>query len=193
MKSAEDERRQIKKKYKRGTRVEKVLRGNDALTTTERLVKIEIACYLKAQDYSWSYIGDSLGVSRDTLKRWWADPDLGMVARVDEIHQDIVQGAIKLLKSYAIEIIEELMVLFRTTEDEPLAAKIGFDLLDRLGLAKVNKSESVVASTNRDEVALTDPDGLLEKMRDMAPEKQAEIAAKLEEAFALADGESPHE
>lgn len=189
--SALEARSQIKKKYKRGTRMQKVLRGENQLSATEKIVKIELACYLKAQDYSWNYISDSLGVSRDTLKRWWADEDLGMVARVAEISEDIVQGAIKLLKSYAIEIIEELMVLFRTTDDEALAAKIGFELLDRLGLAKVNKSESVVASTNRDEVAITDPDGLLEKMRDMSPEAASAAAAKLEEAFAMLDGVEP--
>lgn len=194
--SAEAVRRDIKRKYKRGTRMEKVLRGESALTETEKIVKIELACYLKAQDYSWTYIADSLGVSKDTLKRWWADEDLGMGARVAEISEDIVQGAVKLLKSYAIEIIEELMVLFRTTDDEALAAKIGFELLDRLGLAKVNKSESVVATTAREEVTLSDPDGLIEKMRDMSPEAASEAAAKLEEAFALieADGtEESHE
>src|SRR5205809_880435 len=87
--SAHAARADIKKKYKRGSRVQKVLRGASELTATEKIVKIELACYLKAQDYSWNYIGDSLGVSRDTLKRWWADDELGMVARVAEINEDI--------------------------------------------------------------------------------------------------------
>lgn len=192
-KTAEDMRRDIKRKYKRGTRLEKTLRGEGVLTATEKIVKMELACYLKAQDYPWSYIAESLGVSKDTLKRWWADDDLGMQARVAEICEDIVNGAVKLLKSYAIEIIEELMVLFRTTDDEALSAKIGFELLDRLGLAKVNKSESVVATTARDEVVLTDPHGLIEKMRDMKPEAASEMAAKLEEILALADAPEPEE
>lgn len=191
--SAHEARSQIKRKYKRGTRLDRVLRGASDLTASEKIIKIELACFLKAQDFSWNYIADSLGVSKDTLKRWWADDELGMVARVAEIHEDIVQGAIKLLKSYAIEIIEELMVLFRTTEDEALAAKVGFELLDRLGLAKVNKSESVVATTAREELTISDPGNLLGKMRDMSPEKAAEVATKLEEAFQLADAEVEHE
>lgn len=195
--SALQARNEIKKKYKRGPRAQKVLRGEDSLSATEKYVKMEIACFLKAQDYSWNYISDSLGISKDVLRRWYSDPELGMQARVEEIMQDIVTGAVKLLKTYAIEIIEELMVIFRTTADETLASRIGFDLLDRLGIAKVNKSESVVAQTNTSQEVLkiSDPDGILEKLKDASPEAQAEAAAHLEAALALAlpEGVNPDE
>lgn len=188
-KSLEAQRNRIKRSYKRGKKTEKVIRGESALNEVELACAKLSACYLKAADFSYTYIGEALGVSKDTVRRWFADPEMHKI--VEGIHADYVQGAVRLLKTYAIEAIEIVMEIARATDDDGVALKAALEVLDRLGISKVNKSESVVASTMRDEVAITDPDGFLEKMRDMAPEKQAEIAAKLEEAFQLADAEEP--
>jgi hypothetical protein len=179
-----------KRSHKRGVRenVSEVI-GDAALADVDRFIKQEIACYLKAQDFSYSYIGDAVGVSSSTVKRWFADEELALSARVAVIREDLVSGAIKLLKTYAIELIEGLMQIWRDTEDDELAMKLGLELLDRLGISKVNKSESKTAATLREEreVSITDRTGLLEAVGNMPPHVQSKMAEAMEQVTALAE------
>jgi hypothetical protein len=182
----EQQRNGIKRRYKRGKKVERVIRGEDAMSETELLVKQEVSTYLKAQDFSYSYIADALGVKKDTVKRWYSDESLDLHAKVTEIQQDFIGGAVKLLKTYAIELVEMLVEIARTTDDDKIAIQAITEALDRMGLAKVNKSESAVVQTNHNEIDIVDKTGFVAAMEQASPEAAAAVAAKLDEALAIA-------
>lgn len=181
-------RDEIKRKYKRGPKAEKRVRGEASLTDIDKLVKQDIACYLKAMDFSYGYISESLGVSLDVVKKWFTNDELGMQDRVAEIRESYTAGAIKLMKTYAIELVEMVMEIARTTDDEALVLKIAVEMWDRMGIAKVNKSESVSAQTIREEreIDITDKSGMVEALRTAPPEVQARAAEAMEELMSLA-------
>lgn len=173
-----EQREKNVKKYMRGRVVDDLVIGTSDLGEVERKVKQDTACYLRAADFSYGYIADVLNVHVNTVKGWFADDELGLPARMVKIRDDIVGGAITHMKSYLLEIIEFQMQIARETSDEKLASTIGFELMDRLGLAKVNKSESVSAATVRQEqaVEITDSTGMLALAANAPPEIQAKLA-----------------
>lgn len=186
----EEQRNAIKKKYKRGKRERKVSSLAD-LTDIEIAVKKEAACFLKAGDFSYTYIGDALHTTKLIVKTWFEEPS--MKERVLEIQEDYIDGAVTLLKTYAIELIEMLVEIARTTTDDKIAIQAITEALDRAGLAKVNKSESAVTTKSRAEVDITDKHGVLAAMKDASPERQQEVARMMEEALALAFDDSERE
>lgn len=188
----DQQRNRLKRDYKRGPRVEKVIRGDDALTDTERYINQELAAYLKAMDHSWNYIGDRLGISPNTVKSWFNNDDersAELRAKVVEIHEDYVNGAIKFLKTTLLELIEMLMDIARTTDDGKLVLDIFKEFADRVGMVRVNKSEAAAVNINKNEehrqVDITDTTGLVEQLGDAPPELQQAAAAKMEEMMAL--------
>lgn len=184
-KSLDQQRADIKKAYKRGPRKETVLHGK--LSELDAVVKQEIACHLKAADFSYRYIGEALGVSVDVTKKWFADEELNLASRVLKIQDDYVQGAVKLLKTYAIELVEMLIEIARTTPDDKIAVQAITEAFDRMGLTKVNKSESAASVVNRtvEEVEITDKAGMIEKLRSAPPEVQAKAAEHMEALLSL--------
>lgn len=180
-----EQRDEIKRKYKRGRRTDaKVVRADTDLDDFEREIKQTLCCYFKAQDFSYSYMAEALEVSPHTVKKWFADNEW-MREKVIEIRADLVGGAVKYMKTYVLEIIEGLMHIFRTTDSESIAKEIGFEMLDRLGISKVNKSESAVAKTLREEHDITDKTGLLALAKNAPPHVQAAMAQRMEEILAL--------
>lgn len=189
-KSAEslaDQRNDIKKRYKGGKHTRRELVSFDSLSEVEQAVKKEAACFLKAADYSHTYIAEALGTTRGVVKEWFAgESGEVMRARVQEIQQDYIDGAVKLLKTYAIELIEMLVEIAR---DERVDAKTRIqaitEALDRAGMSKVNKSQSAATITEKHVVDITDKTGLVEALRDAPPEVQQEVARRMEETMAL--------
>lgn len=182
--SLDKQRQDVKKRYKHGTRAQKRIVGEDALSAVELATKKEAACFLKAADYPYNYIGEALHMTRGTVRRWFEDD--AMRERVAEIQQDFVDGGVKLLKTYAIELIEMLVEIARSDIDPKVRITAITEALDRMGLAKVNKSESAVSKTEKREVDLVDKTGLVEAMREAPPEVQQVMAKKLEELQTLA-------
>jgi hypothetical protein len=181
--SIEDIRQDVKKRYRQGTKKHRELVNWNSLTEAEKWLMQERACLLKAAGFSYTYIAEAVASTRGVVKGWFEQP--AMQTRVAEFQKDFIDGAVKLVKTYAIEIFEMLMDIARDgTIDPKVRIQAMTELLDRMGLAKVNKSESAV--TKKSEVDITDKTGLMAAMTDAPPEVQQEMAAKLEEAFALA-------
>lgn len=180
----EQQRADLRKRYKHGPRARRELIAWDLLTEVEKATKLEAACFLKAGGYSHTYIGEALGTTRGTVKQWFALP--GMHDRVAEIQQDYIDGAVKLIKTYAIELFEMLVNIARDSDDDRIRIQAITEALDRMGLAKVNKSESAATVTKRNEVDLTDRSGIMAAMKEAPPEVQQEMAAKMDEVMAMA-------
>lgn len=183
--SLQDQRTTIKKRYKHGARARRDLVNFNSLTETEKAVKQEAACFLKAADYSHTYIAEALGTTRGVVKGWFVDLP-SMRERVAEIQADYIDGAVKLLRTYAIELIEMLVDIARSDVDPKVRIQAITEALDRMGLAKVNKSESAAVVTNRSTLDIVDRTGLAEAMKAAPPEVQQEMAAKMDELMALA-------
>lgn len=152
--------------------------SNESLDDFERRLKQEFLCYLKAGGFSHSYCADALGIARSTVTSWLDDEELNLRAKIEKTREQMTVAGVELIQSYLIEIIEVEMTLMRETDDEGLASKIGFELLDRIGIAKINKSESVTAATLREqrEVDITDKTGLLALAKGAPPHVQAKMA-----------------
>lgn len=179
----EEQRNRIKSQYRRGPRSVKSIVSLENFSEAEILVKREAACWLKASDYSYSYIADALHISKEVVKEWFGEPE--MQERVATVLADVVSGALMLLRGYTIELVEMLVDIARTSDDKTALNAIT-EALDRLGMAKVNKSESVVSNLNKQQVEITDSTGLLESLRDAPPEVQQAAARKLQELQDLA-------
>lgn len=180
--SLEEQRAEIRKVYRHGAKSRRERINFDTLPEIEQAVKKESACYLKAADYSYTYIAEALGTTRGTVKGWFEQE--GMKARVIGIQADYIDGAVKLLKTYAIELIEMLVEIARSDVDAKVRIQAITEALDRIGMSKVNKSDSRVVKTT--ELELTDRSGLMAAMKDAPPEVQQEMARRLDDAFALA-------
>ena len=180
----EKSRDKIKRRYAAGPRSERVVRG--ALPPDIEAARRIQAAYLRAGDYSFDYIAEAVGMSATVVRKWFDDPEMDKL--VAKIIEDQVDGAQALLKSYSIELIEELVNIVRTSDDMETRRKAINDALDRIGLAKVNKSQSVVETNNTDRsvVDITDKTGLVEKLRDAPPEVQAKAAEHMEQLLAIA-------
>lgn len=175
-------RQGIKRRYKTGashgsSRKSKKAEDENEFTKSDLEWKRACAAFLKASDYSYSYIADNLGVTKRMVKTWFEDET--MQKRVESIRADMISGAISLGQTYTIEAVEGIAEIARRTDDDNIALRAWNDLLDRFGIAKVSKSQSV--ATKRKEVAITDG-GLLEKIEGMPLETQQALAALAEEA-----------
>jgi hypothetical protein len=180
----DEQRNAIKSRYKRGKKTAQRIVGEDALSVVELATKKEAACFLKSADYSYIYIAEALNVTRSMVKMWFEDE--AMRQRVAEIQTDFLDGAVKLLRTYAIELIEMLVEIARYTEDDKVAIQAITEALDRMGLSKVNKSESAATNVLKSEFDITDKTGLSAAMKDAPPEVQQEMARKMEEMMVLA-------
>lgn len=180
-----DEIRTDLRRHYRGTRSTRQLVSYAKLTEGEQYVFMERACLLKAAGFSHKYIAEAVDSTSGTIKSFFAQP--AWQSRVAEFQQDFIDGAVKLVKTYAIEIFEMLMEIARDGHIDPkVRIQAMTELLDRMGLSKVNKSESAVVKTDKHEFDIADRTGLLAAMKDAPPEVQQEMARKLDEAFALA-------
>ena len=93
------------------------------------------------------------------------------------------------MKTYFIELIEMLMGIARSTDDEKMVLDIFREFADRIGASKVNKSESAALNINKNEehthIDITDKTGLVERLRDAPPEVQQAAAEKMADLMAL--------
>ncbi len=131
--------------------------------------------FLRAADYSYAYVSDNLQVTQRTLRNWHEDEKIQ--ARIAEVRDNMLDGALLLLKTYAIEAVEMLMEIARRTGDDKEAIHALVEVLDRAGLTKVNKSESNVHRSG--EVHHTD-DRLLERIQKIPLEAQKKVAELME-------------
>lgn len=173
---------------RRGRAANKEITADASLVDVERRMKQETLVLLKAAGFSHTYCADALGVARSTITAWLADEDLNLSDKIEKTHEKMIASTVKLMQSYSLEIVQMLMDIARTTDNEERAVKIGFEILDRLGLAKVNKSESISAATVREEreVNIVDRTGILEVAKHAPPEVQAALASRVEDLIALA-------
>lgn len=158
----------------KGRKTRKVEDENDLDAATLQWKK-DYAVFLKAGDHSYRYMSDVLGVTTRMVRGWFEDDE--MKNRVVEVQNDMIDGAVKLLKRYSIEAVELLMTIARNANsrgDYSEAIKAVEGVLDRAGLAKVNKSESKL--TKEERVTHDTAEGFFDKFESLPVETQKQIA-----------------
>lgn len=176
----------IKRRVQRGPKVTSSLATESSLSEFERTIKRETACHYKAADYKYKDISEVLGVTVDVLKKWFQEPE--MQARTAKIVEDMVGSTVKFAQLGAFEMVEIIADIARKADDDKTALQAACEYLDRIGMTKVNKSESMSAQTIREEreVSLVDKGGLIDALADGAPpEVLHRAAALMDELFGL--------
>lgn len=156
---------------------------NEQLQPEELNFKKAYFCFLKAADYSYSYISDHLNITKALCREWYSDPKIQ--AEISRIQDDMISGAIMLIHQYTVEAVEMLMEIARKTGDDSVASKILWDILDRAGVSKVVKSEQT--RTNVESVDITDTTGLFDRISAAPIETQTQIAEMMGEMERLLD------
>jgi hypothetical protein len=159
------------------TRKQRKVTNEADLDAAQLAWKKDYAVFLKAADYSYGYISDALGVGRSMVKHWFEDEE--MRQRVVTVQNDTIEGAINFLKRRSIELIELLLDIARTTEDPAVRLRAVTEGLDRIGMAKVNKSESRVLSESKEEHEFS-PE-FFERLEGLPLETQQKLAGMAEE------------
>lgn len=175
---------------RRGGRKRRKVENESDLDAATLAWKKDYAVFLKASDHSYRYISDVLGVTTRMVRGWFEDEP--MKKKVLEVQADMIDGALKLLKRYSVEAVEILMDVARRardTSDWSEAIRAVEAVLDRAGLAKVNKSESQVVRTDRHETDISAT--MFDKLESLPVETQsklAELAAEMERVVGEAKG-----
>jgi hypothetical protein len=143
------------------------------------------AAVLKAVGWSWKYISDTLNIQTSLVKSFADDDEWNeMLAKVSN---DIVTAAADHLRRSSIDLMEMLIDLARSTLDPAIKLKAIEAGLDRVGLAKVNKSESKVTKdehkSETHEHAFSQQ--FLERLEGMPVETQQKLASLMAEADQL--------
>lgn len=142
---------------------------------------------LRAAGYSVSYISDNLQIQQVVIKKWFAEESTKK--QLAKIQKDMAEAAVDLLRGYAVEGVEMLMEIARTTIDHKVAIQAITEVLDRGGVTKVNKSESTTTQKKLHEHEISDE--FFEKLEGLPLETQtrlAEMAKEMEEMISEAKG-----
>lgn len=160
----------------------------DDLIPSELAFAKTYAATLKAVGFSWRYISDTVNIQTGLVKAWADDPE--WMTMVEKVAQDVVDGAAVQLRSNTVELQEMLMEVARKCPDWAVKLRAIESGLDRTGLSKVNKSESVV--TKNEKTTHTLASDLFERMEGLPFETQQKLAAmatEMEEMMETARGQ----
>jgi GTP-dependent phosphoenolpyruvate carboxykinase len=183
-----EQRNDIRRRWKRGL----VGGGRSQRKVVEaELGEIEVrlkkaqAVLLKASDFPNTYISETIGVSVGTVRKWFSEDEVKK--EIAEVQDKMVDGALMYLQTYAIEAIEGILEIGRKSVDSKVALQAWQDVLDRMGVTKVNKSERL--ETVRDEISIAEEDWeKFESLPEDTQRKLAELSEEMQELIENAKG-----
>jgi hypothetical protein len=164
--------KRIRRKYKVALNKKKVYAPG------EREHLADMVIVLKLGGYSNNQIGSSVGISRGQVKELLDEPKTA--ERLTELRRNLPGAALDLLHGYSIEAVQAIADVMRGTEDDGLILKAAAEILDRVGIGKVSKSQSEIHNTNENKLTVGAEEGLLESLRQLPPDQQEEAAVMIE-------------
>ncbi len=163
--------KRIRRRYKKDLNKRKIFVVGEENHARAMVVVLRLA------GFSHSQIASVVGVSKGQVKKLLSEPEVAQ--ELVELQADLPRAALELLQSYTIEAVQALASVLRETKDDKLIIQAAGEILDRAGIPKVSKSESKVGRTEEQIVKFSD-DGMVEKLRQLPPEKQEEAASMIE-------------
>jgi hypothetical protein len=164
--------KRIRRKYKVAMNKKKVYAPG------EREHLIDMVIVLKLGGYSNNQIGSTVGISRGQVKELLDEPKTA--DRLFTLRQNLPGAALDLLHGYSIEAVQAIADVMRGTEDDGLILKAAAEILDRVGIGKVSKSEREIHNTNENKMTIGAEQGLMESLRELPPDRQEEAAQMIE-------------
>lgn len=160
-------------------RKQKKVTSLDELTQAELAWAKDYAAVLKAVGFSWRYISDTLNIQTSLVKSFADEPEFN--EKVAKVAADKVEGAVNHMKAASVELTEYLLEIARNEPDSKIRLNAIVEGLDRVGITKVNKSESAVTRTERTEIGFGED--FFSKLEGLPIETQrriAELSAEME-------------
>lgn len=144
----------------------------------ELMWKQNMAIFLKIgiPGISYSEIGARIDETKTTVKKWFLE-DPYVREQYEVISKGLKDSALELMEFYAIEAVETLVLLMRFGEEKIMLTS-AVEILDRIGIAKLSKSEAQITSKRSHQ--WEDQSELINEIRQLPPEKQEEAIAMLE-------------
>jgi hypothetical protein len=152
----------------------------------EVIHKKQLVAILKCAGFDNSYIAASLNEDNKTITNWLREPEVVEFYHYTLDH--LTESANMLLRTYAIDAIETIAEIMRTSPDEKVALSAATEILDRIGVVKASRVESHQIQEKR--TTLTD-DGVVEALRKLTPEQQEEAAVMVEQLEKMVNENGP--
>lgn len=175
----QEDRATIKRRYKNstndGSKIKKTSNESDLDPQTIQFKKLQVA-FLRASDFPVHYISDNVRVSGGLIRKWLKEEEVQ--AHIEDVRSEILDGAVNYMKTYAIEAVEGIAEIARHCGEAKVALQAWTELLDRVGVTKVNKSESYVT---KDEQVSLNADDLMDQLEALPLETQHRIAEMSEQ------------
>lgn len=144
----------------------------------EEMLKKNTAVLLKigVPNISYNEIADRIGETRKTVKDWFKT-DVDVKDFYDWALNNLKEGSLELMKTYSLEAVETLVVLMRFGSEKYMfeAAR---EILDRVGVPKVNRTE--IERTDTTDHRWGDKDQLVAQIRALPIERQEEAIEAME-------------
>ena len=165
--------KRIRRRYKVALNKKKVY------SPGEREHLIDMVIVLKLGGYSNNQIGSSVGISRGQVKEILDEAKTA--ERLLDLRNNLPSAALDLLHGYSIEAVQAIADVMRSTEDDALILKAAAEILDRVGIGKVSKSEREIHNLNENKMTIGAEEGLLDSLRELPPDRQEEAAQMIEQ------------
>jgi hypothetical protein len=165
--------KRIRRRYKVALNKKKVY------SPGEREHLIDMVIVLKLGGYSNNQIGSSVGISRGQVKEILEEPKTA--ERLLDLRNNLPSAALDLLHGYSIEAVQAIADVMRSTDEDALILKAAAEILDRVGIGKVSKSEREIHNLNENKMTIGAEEGLLDSLRELPPDRQEEAAQMIEQ------------
>lgn len=163
------QRKRIRRKYKA-----KEHKGGKPRLPGEVEFKKDMAIILTLAGYTHKEIALSIGESDRTVTGWMNEDETK--EKFEKIVKELPEAAKTLLETYQIEAVHTLVDIMRTNNDDKIVLDAVKEILDRGGLPKISRQERKNENENTENFRLSDPDGIVERIRQAPPEVQEEAA-----------------
>lgn len=165
------ERRKVRRKYSSDKQLK---RPRKFIPGEEEFVGVQVAV-LKISGYTNAQIGRTLGVSKGQVSEFLKKPEVADL--VLSLRRTLPAAAIELMQSFMIEGVMVLVEIMRQSGDDKIRVEAVKELFDRGGVPKISRQERKQES---EEVVKFNDEALVDRIRELPPEKQEEAAQMIE-------------
>jgi len=182
MMTPEDRTREIQRRrarQKKGYKINVHTRRNFTTPDEEDLVK-DMVAVLKLVNYSNVQIATIVGVSKGQVERYLKEPRVQKM--ITMLRGRLPQAAVELMQSYLIEAVQWIVDVGRTSKDEAIILRAASEILDRGGIPKLSRNETVKPGGPLDKIDRSGHESVFTKF-DKLDDEAKEEAAQLYDAF----------
>jgi hypothetical protein len=166
-------------RQKKGYKVNVHTRRNFTLPGEEDLVK-DMVAVLKLVNYTNVQIATIVGCSKGQVATYLNDPRVQK--KILMLRERLPQAAIDLMQAYLIEAVQWIVDVGRTSSDEGMVLKAASEILDRGGIPKLSRNETVKPGGPLDKIDRSGHESVFTKF-DKLDDDAKEEAALLYDAF----------